>query len=94
MAKTLPLDADCTLPVGRRIQYALPIVKFEIHAMAHRQSLDTLLRNARWHEMAETGLWFETPMDLGSWTTAKPRVRHVAWVALALVASVAVLLFV
>jgi hypothetical protein len=62
--------------------------------MAHKQPKDVLLRDARWHDLAETGLWFETPMDLATWGPSRPHVRHVVWVALAFVVSVAVLLFV
>ena len=45
--------------------------------MAHKQPKDVLLRDARWHDLAETGLWFETPMDLATWGPSRPHVRHV-----------------
>lgn len=65
--------------------------------MAQKQSMDALLRSGKLFDLAECGLWYEGPMSLAPWSLpepAMPRARHVAWLALAFAASVAVLLFV
>ncbi len=65
--------------------------------MSHKQPIDVLTSNGIWQAMADDALWYETPMDLQPWARAPhspPKPRHVAWVAVILAASLAVLLFV